>query len=50
MLAPFRRAARHRPLPVDRHQRAIDARRSLERSRRETDLSHDRLRAYWQLR
>ena len=50
MPAPFRRADRHRPVPVDRHQRKIDAKRSLEHSRREVDVDHDRLRAYWQVR
>ena len=48
MPAPFRRADRHRPMPVDRHQRRIDAKRSLERSRREVD--HDLLRSYWHFR
>jgi hypothetical protein len=47
MPAPFRRADRHRPLPVDRHERSRDARRSLERSRRSSDVQLDRLRSYW---
>jgi hypothetical protein len=50
MPAPFRRADRHRPSPAERHQRRIDARRSLERSRRQPDLAHDQLRAYWHFR
>ena len=50
MPAPFRRADRHRPTLVDRHERRINAKRSLEHSRREVDLDHDRLRSYWHLR
>ena len=49
MHAPFRRADRHRPSPAERHQRRVDARRSLERTRRAPDLDHDRLRAYWRI-
>ena len=50
MPAPFRRADRHRPTLVDRHERRLNAKRSLERSRREADLDQDRLRSYWHLR
>lgn len=48
MPAPFRRAARHRPTPAERHQRRIDAIRSLERCH--PAPSHDRLRSYWHFR
>ena len=50
MPAPFRRAERHRPLPVDRHQRRRDAQKSLARSRRERDLDVERFRSYFGVR
>lgn len=50
MPAPFRRAERHRPIPVDRYRRQRDARRSLEHSRRDRDVQLDHLRSYWHLR
>lgn len=47
MLAPFRRADRHRPAHVDPHLRRREAQRSLARARRERDLDVERFRAYF---